>query len=186
MLEVSPCTATWPSGASKEFDISIPLVDFPKFAYAAVERPEDHPDSDRDYVAGFALLEEREYAVRSMEAHVAALVAGIGTAMEARNVSRGQAGGTFDMINAMPRQTANFAGTGGIQWDWVQPATSFTPQLRSAPFSKNFTPVFPAASCVGPIVMGVCRGAVTGLSKPQYCAGSFINGRCMGAILFGD
>jgi hypothetical protein len=51
--------------------------------------------------------------------------------------------------------------------------------------SNEYPRLYPAESCVGTIVSGVCHGTISNPGVYQsYCAGTFVNGSCVGTVIF--
>lgn len=187
VFHLSNCIAQWKSGTISEIEVDVPLSQYPRNVYIVEERPIDHPGQDIDEAFGREFL---AYQQQMLEQAATGIISFASTVHQITKSSSS----TNSFGNGGPFDIPQFYGVqapGGITWNWVSSGSSESSFMSSSPSTSSFnvmTPVVPASSCSGAIVMGKCAGAITAAPSgvQAFCAGSFINGRCMGSVIFGD
>lgn len=186
-LDIANCNAIWPSGANARITIEIPLDRFPTHALVVIERPADVPDYQTDEDFGSTMLAARQKIRDDLERLGGGIAAGIHQASSASK--------TPDVGASMPGLKTPFrsvADRGGVKWNWVMPTA---PQLsgnqvklssQTTTSGRSLTPLVPASSCLGSIVMGRCEGRTAHAGVTPLCVGSFTAGRCIGTVIMGD
>jgi hypothetical protein len=192
ILSLDNCQALWPSGARTDVPSTIPLDQFPNFVHMLMERPSEAPDYEIDVKNGVRILAERQKLLDNFSAAVGGTIA-LGADIQRQNKAlKGYSGYESAQINPT---LDNNSSHGRINWNWVQGQASSTQLpgvqpnfgiVESAGNKASLTPVFPAASCVGTILVGKCYGKIMYAGIPQYCSGQMADGKCNGAVLFGD
>lgn len=195
VLEISNCEALWPSGARAAIQSVIPLDQFPSFVHVVIERPIDVPEYEIDEAFGVKTLAERQKQLEAVQAFTRSML-DLGVSIREANRSSKNA----NVARSVPSfnvPSSSVTSTGGIRWNWIQPAiqmpgvqqsaiqmTSTLPNFSAMGHSKSaLIPVFAASSCVGSIVAGRCEGSIVSSDLPSYCSGTFVDGRCIGSVL---
>lgn len=186
VFHVSNCIAQWKSGATSEIEVDVPLDQYPRNVYIVEERPVDYPGQDIDEKFGREFLVYRQQMLEQAAAGLISLASTVHQVTKSSSTNSYGSGGPFDMP-----QFYGVQAPGGITWNWVSSGSSESSFMSSSPSASSFngmTPVVPASSCSGAIVMGKCAGAITAIPSgvQPFCAGSFINGRCLGSVIFGE
>ena len=184
VMEIDNCQAIWPSGALAEIKTAIPLTQYPRFVNLTTERPADAPGYDTDEAFGDKTLALRQKQLDDLAA-AADLVVGFGFAVYQAN----KASSVTSRSSYVP--SPSVSGPGSIRWNWIQPSTIAMPigqpnfGIQGGVSNNALTPIFPASSCVGTILMGKCVGSIVDRGDlKHFCAGTFVNGRCLGSVLF--
>lgn len=182
VLEINNCQALWPSGAQADIQVAIPLDKFPRFVHVATERPIDAPNYEIDQAFGAKTLAARQKLLNDIGAATAGFLALGVNLHEMSKLSSDVTGAVSAPSFGTPSRAA--PNPGSIRWNWVQPTGVQMPSVT--PASTRFTPVFPASSCTGTIVMGRCAGNITHTGVKPLCVGAVANGRCIGSVIFGE
>lgn len=181
ILEINNCQAIWPSGALADIQSAIPIDRFPRFVHLVTERPAEAPDYEVDSAFGDKTLALRQQGLDAINQLV-----GLGFGIHQMNKANKVAGGAM----SMPSFNAPFpsvSSPGGIRWNWVQPSIQPNFGSQTGISRHALTPVYPATSCGGPVLQGLCSADIANAGvKPSYCAGGFVNGRCLGPVLSGE
>lgn len=183
IFELDNCYALWPSGARVDINPAVPLDVHPSFVHVITLRPTDAPDLNTDIAYGEKTLAARQRLNDDLQ-RLAGGTVGLMAELYAQNRARKDvAGGVASPSIARQFQGAISSDGGGMRWRLVTAQSGFDSQLKSRP---TFTPVFAADRCLGPVVLGECKGSIAATGNIQsYCAGKFVNGECLGSVVFG-
>ncbi|WP_155833444.1 hypothetical protein [Halomonas sp. BC04] len=178
------CLVRWESGAAAEINTEVPLDKYPRRLYIVKERPSAYSGEEMDIQFGTQYLAYRQQQIEQAAVAIVGMASALHSASKSSSSSTSfGAGGPLDI----PR-FQSIQGSDGISWNWVSAGEGFGlgGNAHSHQGSRSLTPVAPASSCSGTIVMGKCSGTIINPGVQSFCAGSVINGRCVGSVIFGE
>lgn len=181
-FNLDECHAYWQSGASLDISTVVPLDQYPRNIFLVADRPADYPFETSDEEYGRAVVAHKQAQLQQ----AASALVGLGMTAYQVHKTVNATSVSSDFKTSAPVFTG-VQDSRGIKWNWIQPTVDSPvnfgmPQNLSG--SNSYTTLIPATRCHGAIVQGACHGAVIPKGIDAVCAGNFVNGRCLGPVLF--